>query len=178
MRLTRAAAAALLATTLLGGCGGEEDDKEQPSDVSPEAGVSGEVGQVDIRDLFVLGGGDAQDVPAGGSAPVYLTLINRPAGDEPDPTGGTAAAEDDTLESVSSTAAGSAEIIGGPVRLPPGQDVRIGPEARIVLRGLTKELDSDAYIPITLKFQKAGSVTLSAPVIERQGSYTTFSPAP
>ncbi|WP_106399439.1 copper chaperone PCu(A)C [Actinocorallia populi] len=177
MRFTRAAAAAFLATALLSGCGDAENDKDQPSDVSPEAGVSGEVGQVDIRDLFVLGG-DQQDIPAGGSAPVYLTLINRPAGGEPDPTAGTAAAEDDTLESVSSTAAGSAEIIGGPVRLPPGQDVRIGPDARIVLRDLAEDLDSDASVPLTLKFQKAGSVTLSAPVVERQGSYTTYSPAP
>ncbi len=177
MRLTRAAAAAHRATTLLSGCGDGEDDQDQPSVVSPEAGVSGEVGQVAIRDLFVLGG-DEQDLPAGGSAPVYLTLVNRPAGGEPDPTAGTAAAEADTLESVSSPAARSAEIIGGPVRLPPGQDVRIGPDARIVLRDLTQPLDSDAEVALTLKFQKAGPVTLSAPVIERQDSYTTYSPAP
>lgn len=176
MRLIRAAAAVLLTTALLGGCGGDEDDKDQPSAVSPEAGVSGEVGQVLIRDLFVLGG-DQQDLPAGGSAPVYLTLVNRPAGGEPDPAG-TSPAEADVLESVSSPAARSAEIIGGPIQLPPGQDVRIGPDARIVLRDLTAPLDSDANVKLTLKFQKAGSTTLEAPVVDRQGTYTTYSPAP
>jgi len=175
MRLTRTAAAVLLATTFLAGCGG--DDSDDPSVVSPEAGVSGQVGQVLIRDLFVLGG-DAEQLPAGGSAPVYMTLINRPAGGEPDPTAGTAAAEADVLESVSSPAAESAEILNGPVRLPPGQDVRIGPDARIILRDLTAPLSSDQEIKITLNFQKAGSTTLSVPVVERDDGYQTYSPAP
>jgi len=175
MRLTRAAAAVLLTAGFLAGCG--DDDSDDPSVVSPEAGVSGQVGQVLIRDMFVLGG-DQKNLPAGGSAPVYMTLVNRPAGGEPDPTAGTAAAEADTLESVSSPAARSAEILNGPVRLPPGQDVRIGPDARIILRDLTAPLASDQQVQITLNFQKAGSTTMTVPVVERDASYKTYSPAP
>jgi len=174
MKFAASAVVAFLAVTLVSGCG----DSNEESTVSPEAGVSGQVGNVDIRDLFVLGGNGTAEIPAGGSAPVYLTMVNRPAGGEPDPTGGTAAAEADVLESVTSTDANSVELIGGPVQLPVGQDVRVGPDARIVLRGLTEALESDGDVDLTLKFQKAGSVTLEAPVIQRKDSYESYSPAP
>ena len=174
MKFAAAVSAALAAVTLLSGCGEDDSDKGSPSVVSPAAGVEGQVGNVDIRDLFVLGGDGGKELPAGGSAPVYLTVVNYPAGGEPDtPTG-----EADVLESVTSPDAGSSEIIGGPIPLPPGQDVRIGPDARIVLRQLTKPLVSDDYVSLTLKFQKAGSVTLDAPVIVRQGYMQSYSPAP
>ncbi|MDX6744808.1 copper chaperone PCu(A)C [Actinocorallia sp. A-T 12471] len=172
MRIGAVAALALLG--VLCGCGSDVDES---GSVSPEAGVDGQVGKVDLRDVFVLGGDNGADLPAGGSAPVYLTLVNQPAGGETNGTSGTQA-EDDVLQSVTSPAAASTEIVGGPVNLPAGQDVRIGPDAKIILRNLTAALPSGGNIELTFTFQKAGTGTVSVPVQERQESLNTYSPAP
>ncbi|MCD0449630.1 copper chaperone PCu(A)C [Actinocorallia sp. API 0066] len=174
MRIASIAAATALGGLLLAGC---DTQGPEPGSVSPEAGVDGQVGKVDLRDVFVLGGDNGADVPAGGSAPVYLTLVNYPAGGETDGTSGTQG-EADTLQSVTSPAAQSAEIIGGPIPLPPGEDVRIGPAARIVLKGLTAPLAEGTNVQLTFTFEKAGQGTMSVPVQSRQESLSTYSPAP
>jgi copper(I)-binding protein len=84
----------------------------------------------------------------------------------------------DTLVSVSSPQAASTEIIGGHIRLPAGQDVQIGPSAKIVLRGLKKPLSTGQFVLLTLRFQRAGSGSLNAPVQARQGDLRSYSPAP
>ncbi|MES9536358.1 MULTISPECIES: copper chaperone PCu(A)C [unclassified Actinomadura] len=170
------AAPALLAGALLAGCGGNPVS----TDVSPASGVAGQVGQVAIRNLFVLGGEGGAVIKQGGSAPVYLTMVNSPSSIESFGVSGSQAprTEDDTLTSVSSPQAASTEIIGGPVRLPAGQDVQIGPSAKIVMRGLKKPLSTGQFILLTLHFQRSGSGSLNAPVQARQGDLQSYSPAP
>ncbi|SNS79095.1 copper chaperone PCu(A)C [Actinomadura mexicana] len=170
------AAPVLLASALLAGCG----DDPTGTDVSPAAGVAGQVGQVGIRNLFVLGGEEGRAIARGGSAPVYLTMVNSPsdveslnASGSPAPRTGT-----DTLTSVSSPQAASAEIVGGTISLPAGRDVQIGPAPKIILRGLRKPLQSGELVPLTLRFQHAGSGSLNAPIQARQGDLQSFSPAP
>jgi hypothetical protein len=53
-----------------------------------------------------------------------------------------------------------------------------GPAPELVLSGLTRSLVSGSYVRVLLTFQKAGTVTLTLPVIDRSDSYATFSPAP
>ncbi|ROO88624.1 uncharacterized protein DUF461 [Actinocorallia herbida] len=176
MRIGSVAALALLGGTLLFGCGNGDEAGDSGS-VSPEAGVDGQVGQVDLRDVFVLGGDDGAELAKGASAAVYLTMVNHPAGGEVDNTSGTEA-EADVLQSVTSPAAASAEIVGGPITLPAGEDVRVGPEAKIILKDLTAALPSGGNVELTFTFVKAGKGTLSAPVQSRQETLTTYSPAP
>ena len=166
----------LLASPLLAGCG----STSTPTDVSPAAGVAGQIGQVAIRNLFVLGGQGGAVIKQGGSAPVYLTMVNSPSAIESFGISGSAAVrtEDDTLVSVSSPQASSSQIIGGPIRLPAGQDVQVGPSAKIVLRGLKKPLSSGQFILLTLRFQRSGTGSLNAPVQARQGDLQSYSPAP
>ncbi|WP_460308420.1 copper chaperone PCu(A)C [Actinocorallia aurea] len=177
MRIGSVAALALLGGTLLFGCGGGDEDAGDSGSVSPEAGVDGQVGQIDLRDVFVLGGDDGAELPAGSNVPVYLTMVNHPAGGEVDNTSGTTA-QADVLQSVTSSAAQSSEIVGGTIPLPAGQDVRVGPGAKIILKGVKAPLPSGGNIELTFTFAKAGTGTLSVPVQSRQETLTTYSPAP
>ncbi|SFQ21271.1 copper chaperone PCu(A)C [Actinomadura madurae] len=170
------AVAALLAGALLAGCG----DDPTETDVSPAAGISGQIGAVDIRDLFVLGGQEGETIQRGGSVPVYMTLVDSPSDAEsldasgsPDPRAGT-----DRLTAVSSPQAASAEIVGGTVRLPAGGNVRIGPKPTIVLRGLKQAVQSGQFVPITFRFERSGSGSLNVPVQAREGDLESYSPAP
>ncbi|WP_433466221.1 hypothetical protein [Spirillospora sp. CA-128828] len=169
-------ASALLAGALLMGC----SDDPTETDVSPASGIAGQIGQISIRDLFVLGGEGGATIQKGGSAPVYMTLVNSPGevetlgpSDAPDPNAGT-----DALTSVSSPQATSVKIIGGPVSLPAGQNVRIGPAAKIVLRGLKQPLNSGDFVAVTLRFKRSGSGSLNAPIQAREGDLQSYSPAP
>ncbi|MGI5417733.1 copper chaperone PCu(A)C [Actinomadura luteofluorescens] len=170
------AAPVLLASALLAGC----SDNPIGTDVSPAAGVAGQVGQVGIRNLFVLGGEGGQTIGQGGSAPVYLTMVNSPSDTESRNASGSAAPRTgtDTLTSVSTPQAASVEIVGGSLQLPAGQDVQVGPAPKIILRGLKQPLQSGQFVPLTLRFQHAGSGSLNAPVQARQGELQSYSPAP
>ncbi|MEO3825852.1 hypothetical protein [Actinomadura sp. B10D3] len=170
------AVAALLAGALLAGC----SDDPTETDVSPAAGISGQIGAVDIRDLFVLGGQEGETIPRGESVPVYMTLVNSPSDAEtadasggPEPPAGT-----DRLTAVSSSQASSAEIVGGTIGLPAGEDVQIGPKPTIVLHGLKQAVQSGQFVPITFRFERAGSGTLNVPVQAREGDLESYSPAP
>lgn len=167
---------ALLAGLLVSGC----SDDPTETDVSPAAGISGRIGTVDIRDLFVLGGEEGETIKRGASVPVYMTLVNSPADVEslgasgsPEPRSGT-----DTLTAVSSPQAARAEITGGALRLPAGQDVQVGPAPEIVLHGLKQAVRSGQFVPVIFRFARAGSGSLNVPVQAREGDLQSYSPAP
>ncbi|WP_141579027.1 copper chaperone PCu(A)C [Actinomadura sp. WMMA1423] len=169
-------APALLAGALLAGC----SDNPVPTDVSPASGVAGQIGRVVIRNLFVLGGEGGATIKQGGSAPVYLTMVSSPSSIESSGISGSSAPStgSDTLTSVSSPQASSTELIGGPIRLPAGQDVQIGPAPRIVLRGLKNDLSPAQFVLINMRFERSGSGSLNVPVQARQGDLQSYSPAP
>jgi copper(I)-binding protein len=130
-------------------------------------GVDAMVHGIDIKDAFVLGAQLGASLPAGKTAGLFLALIN---------VGGSL----DRLVSV--TAPGTATS----VVLPPGGIVLhsqqaaylVGPEPRLVLDGLIHPLAGGQTVRITLDFMKAGTVTLTVPVLPRSNDYATFSPAP
>jgi copper(I)-binding protein len=132
------------------------------------AGAYANFNGITITNAFVLGAPSGSTVPSGSSAGLFLSLYN----------GGSSS---DTLESV--TAAGSAASIslsGGPVALPAeSAPVNLtGPQPQVVLEKLTKPLTGGTYVPVTLDFQHAGSITLQVPVEPRSYVYATYSPAP
>jgi copper(I)-binding protein len=133
----------------------------QPTDAAGTA-----VGDLSIRNLFVLGAPLGRDLATGESASVFLSLVNTGAAD--------------TLIKIS--APGSAAF----VTLPPGgipvknghPVYYSGPMPQVVLRDLQRPLLSGSDIKLVLTFQKAGPVTLQVPVLPRELQYATLEPPP
>jgi hypothetical protein len=122
------------------------------------------VGDLSIRNVFVLGAPIGRDLAKGESASVFLALVN---------TGGP-----DKLISIS--AAGTAASVTLPAGgIPVLNDHPVfysGPMPQIVLRDLTKPLMSGSDIVLTLIFQNAGPIKLDVPVVPRAAQYATLQP--
>jgi copper(I)-binding protein len=129
------------------------------------AGTQADVNGIKISDAFVLGAPSGGTVPAGQSASLFLSLYN----------GGSS---NDKL--VSATATGSADSVtldGGSVTLPPYTAVDLtGPSPSVVLESLSKPLTAGGYVPVTLDFEHAGTVTLQVPVEPQSYYWATYSP--
>jgi copper(I)-binding protein len=122
------------------------------------------VGDLSIRNVFVLGGPIGHDLAKGDSASVFLALINTGAPDKliKISAPGTAA-------SVTLPAGGIAVVTGHPVYY-------AGPMPRVVLDDLTRPLLSGSDIKLVLTFEKAGPVKLQVPVLPRANQYATLEP--
>jgi copper(I)-binding protein len=160
-RLVLVAAVALI--PVVAGCEAGNNaptlDFHYPTDAAGTA-----VGDLSIRNVFVLGGPIGRDLTKGESASVFLALINTGAPDKliKISAPGTAA-------SVTLPAGGIPVVLGHPVYY-------AGPMPRVVLRDLTRPLKSGSDIVLTLVFQKAGPVTLHVPVLPRANQYATLEP--
>jgi copper(I)-binding protein len=130
-------------------------------------GAYGNANGIKISNVYVLGAPSGSSLPAGSSAGVFLGLFN----------GGN---DDDALVSVSAPGyASSVHLSGGTISLPVQAPVYLtGPEPTVVLTNLTKTLTAGDVVPLTLTFQRAGSVQLQVPVQPRSFFYGTDSPAP
>jgi copper(I)-binding protein len=124
-------------------------------------------GEIAIRNAFILGAAPPSvTLPAGSSASMFVGLVN---------TG-----PRDRLVKVSAPgSATSVTLPAGGVLLERDHSALLtGPAPELVLTGLTRSLVSGSYVRVLLTFQRAGTVTLTLPVIDRADSYATFSPAP
>jgi copper(I)-binding protein len=132
---------------------------------SASAGAQTTVNGIRIANAFVLGAPSGATVPAGQSASLFLSLYN---GD----------ASSDTLVSASASgAADSVTLDGGSVTLPAYTAVNLtGPSPSVVLTTLSKPLTAGGYVPVTLDFEHAGSVTLQVPVEPQSYYWSTYSP--
>jgi len=147
------AALALLPLTLAG-CGANfEAQTYQERTVAD--GTNSATGAIAIRNVTVLPAQDEQGVlAAGDDAEVALTLTND-------------GAEDDQLVEVSSPAATDVEITErgsttSSVDLP--RLGTTGGRVGLTLTGLTRDLRPGEYVEITLRFERNGAVTVTAPV--------------
>jgi copper(I)-binding protein len=123
-------------------------------------------GYLAIRNVFVLGPVPGSTIPAGGSAGVFLAMAN---------TG----PRDHLMSITAPGTATSVDLPSGGVAVERSNDVLLdGPTPTVVLRGLTHSLGAGGYVRLVLKFQNAGSVGLTVPVMARAAEYTTYSPAP
>ncbi len=137
-----------------------------PSTNGASATITAGGGKIAIRNAFVLGGPQTATLPAGGSASMFVALVN---------TG-----PRDRLVRVSAPGtATSVTLPTGGVLLEQDQSALLtGPEPKLVLSGLRRSLTSGTYVPVLLTFQNAGTVRLDLPVLAQSDSYATFSPAP
>jgi hypothetical protein len=155
------------------GCGaGFSPQSTRPSE--PPQGLNVQIpqnaskpAQIQIRNLFVLGPADNQQLAAGADAPVYADIID-------------AAGTPDQLRAVSSPSFSSpSSIAGNAINLPSHQLVSLngGTKPLVVLKGLTQPLFGGENIPLTLTFQNAGSITVQVQVVPWSGIYATYPPA-
>ena len=123
--------------------------------------------KISIRNVFVLGAAIGSTIKVGGSAGVFLALIND--------------GSPDRLVKISAPGtAKSVTLPGGSVRLASQQAVFLtGPAPKVVLQGLTRPLTGGSSVRLVLTFSNAASVSMTVPVMPRAQYYSTFSlPSP
>jgi copper(I)-binding protein len=119
---------------------------------------------IKITNAFVLGAPSGSTTPAGESASLFLSLYNGNS-------------SSDTLVSATATGADSVTLDGGSVPLPAYTAVNLtGPQPSAVLKSLSKPLMAGGYVPVTLDFAHAGTVTLQVPVEPQSYYWATYSP--
>jgi hypothetical protein len=130
----------------------------------PTLGSGTQVQGMSIRNVFVLGGPGTSVIPAGGSASLFLALVND--------------GSPERLLSIQAPGTASAvTVTGGTIRLATsGAALLTGPRPAAVLTGLTRPLRSGSVLTIVLNFSKIGAVSLRVPVIAQGQEYSTFSP--
>jgi copper(I)-binding protein len=159
-RLALVAVAALI--PVLAGCEAGNNaptlDFHYPTDASGTA-----VGNLAIRNVFVLGAPLGRDIAKGQSASLFLALVNN----------GTP----DTLTSISAPGTATSVTLPASVPVDIGHPVFFtGPRPQVVLTHLTRPLVSGTTIKLVLTFQKAGPITLLVPVFARATHYVTYAP--
>jgi copper(I)-binding protein len=117
-----------------------------------------------IRNVFVLGAAIGSTIKVGGSAGVFLALINN--------------GSPDRLVKISAPGtAKSVTLPGGSVSLASQKAVLLtGPAPKVILEGLIRPLTGGSSVRLVLTFQNASSVSMAVPVMPRAQYYSTFSP--
>jgi copper(I)-binding protein len=160
-RLVLVAAAALI--PVLAGCEAGNNaptlDFHYPTDAAGTV-----VGDLSIRNVFVLGAGLGSALHKGQSAGLFLAIINNGPPDKL-----ISVSAPGTATSVSLPSAGVPVVTNSPVFL-------TGPTPGVVLTDLTRTVTNGSDIKVILTFAKAGPVTLEVPVMARATQYATFSP--
>ena len=155
-RLVLVAAALLI--PLMAGCEAGNNaptlEFHYPTDTAgfpPDTAGSSAMGNLAVRNVFVLGAPIGQNLRKGGSASLFLALISTGAPDR----------------LISVTAPGSATAVSLPTGGVPvvyGHPVFLtGPKPQLVLVGLTRTIASGSSLRLNLTFQKAGTFTLRGP---------------
>jgi copper(I)-binding protein len=167
-----AVAALLAAAPTLAACGTGFDANTNQPYAPTEAGVLiSETGSpagygkngVMISQAFILGPDSGGQIPTGGSAPLYLHILN---------TTTTA----DALSGITPDEQFAASVrTAGPIQLAPNTPATT---QQITVEGLKRSLRGGESVRLTLNFQKAGSVTLAVPVMTRSREFASLPPVP
>jgi copper(I)-binding protein len=171
-----AVAALLAAAPALAACGAGSDANTSNAYAPTEAnvlidsnGTSKTYGRngIKIAQAFLLGPQSGAQIAAGGSVPLYLSMVNY---------GATA----DTLQGVTVAGQGTASVKApGPITLPPGRLVNTGrPASQVILEGTQKPLYGGESLALTLKFANAGDIQMAVPVVTRSREFADLPAAP
>jgi copper(I)-binding protein len=133
----------------------------------PTDGAGHRVGNLVIRNAFVLGAPIGQQLAAGQNAALFFSVANN---------GNT----NDRLVSISAPGvAGSVALAGRQIVIGTQQPVLLtGPKPQVVLVNLVRPLTGGSVVSITFDFKIAGEYVLKVPVMPRAQYYTTLLPAP
>ncbi|WP_182908028.1 copper chaperone PCu(A)C [Microbispora sp. H13382] len=117
-----------------------------------------------LRNAFILG--SQQPAPPGTDMPIYMMLLNE-------------SGRTDRLVSVDTGGLfREARLPAGGLEIPGGRYVGGTALPQVLLAGLTRPLGSGGTIPITFRFQNAGSVRVDVPVLPPGAWRSTYSPWP
>ena len=156
----RSAAATLLAATalMLAGCSGTGMNAQTSQQYQPGVGANLRTGQVQLYNALAV---DNED----GTATVSTVIVNT-------------SEETQKLDAVSATTADGTNVENrvAPAIIGPGDSFNTGPAATIVLTG--GAVEAGDYITMTLAFDKAGEVTIDAPVVTRTEIYSEVAESP
>jgi hypothetical protein len=166
-----AIAAFLAASPALAACGAGFDANTNAPYSPTDAGVliqdsaSGKSygkNGVMISQAFILGPNSGEQIAAGGSAPLYLAMLSESG--------------NDSLTAITPDAAMASSVkTAGPVQLTPDA---LAKTPNVLVEGLKKPLRGGESVRLTLKFQNAGDITLTVPVVTRSREFATLPPAP
>ncbi|GAA0390959.1 hypothetical protein GCM10009530_47750 [Microbispora corallina] len=116
-----------------------------------------------IPQAFILGPESGGQIAAGGSAAVYITMLNS--------TG----APDTLTGIVADQQLATSVKVASPVELQPGT---LAKTPGVTLDGIKKPLLGGESVNLTLQFKNAGDIALAVPVVARSREFATLSPAP
>lgn len=169
--IATAVAAALL--PLASGCSGFISGSMAENVDTVTTGNSAEAGAMLVRQAFVLGPPPGDTIPQGGRAAVYLTLYNRSQ------EMNVPARPDRLVEVAAGPAAGSVQLSGESIEVPPGEPVNLTlGEEQLVLRDVSRPLSGGESVRLSLRFERGGRVTFAVPVIPASEQFATLSPFP
>ncbi|MEU7900013.1 copper chaperone PCu(A)C [Nonomuraea sp. NPDC049152] len=164
------AAVAFLAAPVLAGCAAGSDANTNKPYAPNEAAAliqDGSYGTrgVKIPQAFVLGPDSGAKLAQGGSAPIYLHVVN---------TNG----EADSLVGVAAEGLGTVKMTA-PIALPSNQGVNTGkPAPQLMIEGLSRPLSGGESVKLALQFANAGTVSVTVPVVTRSREFTQYPSAP
>jgi copper(I)-binding protein len=162
-RLVLVAAAALI--PVLAGCEAGNNaptlEFHYPTDTAGTV-----VGNLSIRNVFVLGAVLGSSLHPGQNASVFLALVNNGAPDR--------------LVSISAPGSASSVVLpaGGVPVLYQRPAFLSGPTPAIYLKDLTRPLANGTDVTLVLNFAKLGPVSLEVPVMPRATHFATYAPPP
>ncbi|MEV7802284.1 copper chaperone PCu(A)C [Microbispora sp. NPDC088329] len=117
-----------------------------------------------LRNAFIIG--SQQPAPPGTDMPMYMMLLNE-------------SGRTDRLVSVDTgDLFRGARLPAGGLEIPGGRYVGGTPVPQVLLAGLTRPLGSGGTIPVTLRFQNAGTVRIDVPILPPAQWRSTYSPWP
>jgi hypothetical protein len=157
----RVVAATLFAATAvaLAGCSGTGVDAQTNQQYQAGVGANLRTGQVQLYNTLAVDNGD-------GTATLSAVIVNTTD-------------EAQKLDTASATAMGSGEQVdveAAPAIIGPGDSFNTGPAATIVLSG--GAVQAGDYVTLMLAFDKAGEVTIEAPVVTRSEMYSEVAKEP
>ncbi|MEW9528829.1 copper chaperone PCu(A)C [Microbispora sp. NPDC049125] len=163
-----AVAAFLAAIPAMAACGAGFDANTNKPYSPNEAGVlvqnSGSAisygkNGVMIPQAFILGPDSGSQIAAGGSAPLYLTILNK-------------ADTADALTGITTNQQQAASVkVPGPIQLTPGTYAKT---PGVTVDGVKQALLGGETLQLTLQFKNAGDITIAVPVIARSREFATL----
>jgi hypothetical protein len=158
-RLFSAAALLLAATVIaLAGCSGTGVDAQTNQQYQPGVGANLRTGQVQLYNALAVDNGD-------GTATLSTVIVNT-------------SEETQKLDAASATTVDGSSVesqIAPAIIGPGGDSFNTGPEATVVFRG---DMTAGEFVTITLAFNRAGDVTIDAPVVTRTEMYSDVAENP
>ena len=132
----------------------------------PTDSTTENIGALAIRNAFVLGAPLGEKLQPGQTASLFFSVL-------------TSGGSDQLLGATAPGSATSVQLPANGLQVTASHPVLFnGPQTEAYLTGLTRQITGGSTLTLRLRFQDAGWVTLTVPVMARASHYVTYGPAP